>query len=353
MMPSDYPNKRRRGKERVRVTRACDGCKRLFIDLSHLNLQYTDIGLRKKLRCSGTLPCSLCLRSGADCEYNAEYNRGKKTEIPLLEQHEAAALQSPSMTTSRSVTNTSVRALDVQSSQRSLVSVEERSLPATASPIQVQPRSTDREQTSYSLDLDARFGPSGQVLSNPRLPNPHLAALQGEEGAEVVSSRTSPERDQTDLEGHYVGPSSGVSFLLRVQKRIHENVAVFSNGPIFNFGDAPLPKHDPHFLVLPPKEEAKVLVHRYFDFAFPTHRFLHQPTVERWLETFYSDVHGSDDTLSQAIKALLLMVMVQGKQYLPNQDPAVGQSLKRYLSTHYLHNEAVFEKSKKNKLILT
>jgi hypothetical protein len=250
---------------------------------------------------------------------------------------------------SQSVVNNNVRTLDtgLQSSERSVISADERSLPATSSPTQVHRGNAGRDQTSYSIGIDSQVESSAQVISTPRVPNPHLAALQGEEGTEIVSSRTSPERDQTDLEGHYVGPSSGVSFLLRVQKRIHENVAVFSNGPIFNFGDAPLPKLDPHFLVLPPKDEAKALVNRYFDFAFPTHRFLHQATVEGWLETFYSDVHGSDDTLSQAIKALLLMVMVQGKQYLPSQDSAVGQSVKRYLSIQYLHDNAAFEYTQK------
>ncbi|CAG8295090.1 unnamed protein product [Penicillium salamii] len=285
---------------------------------------HTDGEPSKKLRCSGTLPCSLCLRSGADCEYNAEYTRGKKTDIPLLDQREFVSPKSPSAARGQSLPNVNIRALDSGQPllERSVFSTDERSLPASASPIQIQVRNTDHKGASFSLDLD-----STQELSNSRLPNPHLAALQGEEHG-VISSRTSPERDQTDLEGHYVGPSSGVSFLLRVQKRIHENVTVFSNGPIFNFGDAPLPRHDPHFLVLPPKDEAKVLVRRYFDFAFPTHRFLHQSTVEGWLESFYSDVHGPENTMSQAIKALLLMVMAQGKQYLAEQDSIVAQSVK-------------------------
>ncbi|CAG8103624.1 unnamed protein product [Penicillium olsonii] len=285
---------------------------------------HSNAGLRKKLRCSGTLPCSLCLRSGVDCEYNAEYTRGKKTDIPLLDQREFTSPRSPSATKGQSLPNTNTRALNSAqpSLEQSVVSTDDRSLPATASPIHAQTGVADREATSYGMEIA-----STQELYNSRLSNPHLAALQGEETG-AASSRTSPERDQTDLEGHYVGPSSGVSFLLRVQKRIHENVAVFSNGPIFNFGDAALPRHDPHFLVLPPKDEAKVLVHRYFDFAFPTHRFLHQPTVEAWLEAFYSGVHGPEIIMSQAIKALLLMVMAQGKQYIGDQDTLVAQSVK-------------------------
>lgn len=59
-------------------------------------------------------------------------------------------------------------------------------------------------------------------------------------------SRTSPEPTQIDIQGYYVGPSSGVSFLSRVYKRLAETVS-FSNGlSIFNFGDAPLPGGGAH-----------------------------------------------------------------------------------------------------------
>ncbi|KAJ5748267.1 uncharacterized protein N7511_009963 [Penicillium nucicola] len=267
VMSEEYPNKRRRGrgKERVRVTRK--SCAVLEPFLVHYVFGQGQI--------------------------------------------------SPPMTAKSANTASEKLESKPQSSERSSMSTEEIALPTASSPSLSHARVAYHDHAPYNLNHDTRQ------------PNPHLAALQGEEGEEAISSRNSPDANQTDLEGHYVGPSSGVSFLLRVQKRIHENVAVFSNGPIFNFGDAPLPKQDSQFLVLPPKDEAQILVNRYFDFAFPTHRFLHQATIETWLDTFYSDVHGSDDSLSQAVKALLLMVMVQGKQYLPNQGPVVGQSVKR------------------------
>src|SRR3954453_16865767 len=125
---------------------------------------------RKKLRCSGTLPCSLCLRSGANCEYNADYTRGKKTEIPLLEHHGIASLQSPSIT-AKSATNTKSEKLDSkqQSSGRPIMSTKEISLPTAASPSLAHARVADQNHARYSLDHDTRQ------------PNPHLAALQGEE----------------------------------------------------------------------------------------------------------------------------------------------------------------------------
>ncbi|KAE8378035.1 fungal-specific transcription factor domain-containing protein [Aspergillus bertholletiae] len=206
--------KRRCVKERVRVTRACDACK------------------KKKLRCSGTLPCTLCQRSSQSCKYTTSYTRGKLPPIPTLQP-----------------TGNGVAAED---------QIQQRSTP-DAGQIPVSP-GTEVIETQASSRLD------GEASNLP--------------------SRDSPEPHQTDMEGHFVGPSSGVSFLLRIQKRLHESIAFPLNTPIFSFGDAPLPKLDPSFLLLPSKNEAKELVQRYFDFAFPTHRFLHQQQVECWLDEF-------------------------------------------------------------------
>jgi hypothetical protein len=134
----------------------------------------------------------------------------------------------------------------------------------------------------------------------------------------VHSSRNSPEPPQTDLQGHYVGPSSGVSFLLRVQKKLHQKVSFSHNSSIFTFGDAPLPEFDPSFLVLPSKTEAEKLVARYFEFAVATHRFLHRPTVESWLEDFYDGlgVMRQKDGARERT-ALLFMVFAQATEHMP------------------------------------
>ncbi|KAL1899930.1 hypothetical protein Sste5346_002796 [Sporothrix stenoceras] len=181
--------------------------------------------------------------------------------------------------------------------------------------------------------------------------------------APAASSRVSPEPLQTDLQGHYVGPASGVSFLLRVQKRLHDNVSFLqqTSSSIFTFGDAPLqPTAQAHddfdaaggsdmlFLTQP---EANGLLARYFDFAVPTHRFLHRPTVESWLNTFYAtrgrmstnssgsgngNVNGAgngretrEDGRAQA--AVLFMVFAQARDYLPAS--AVGPDMDS--SAHY------------------
>jgi hypothetical protein len=133
-------------------------------------------------------------------------------------------------------------------------------------------------------------------------------------------SRNSPEpaRGQTDQQGHYIGSSSAVSFLLRIQKRLHQDSSLSHDSSIFTFGDAPLPEFDPSFFVLPPKPDAQRLVERYFDYAAPTHRFLHRPTIEGLVEEFY-ETQGDMRTQegAPAKTALLLIVFAQAQAYMP------------------------------------
>lgn len=188
------------------------------------------------------------------------------------------------------------------------------------------------QDTELSAELVSSTGPvvsSYLQQSHYSQASTSSPTLLKKAGSPVTSSRNSPEPDETDMEGHYLGASSGVSFLLRVQKRLHENFRISATETIFNFGDAPLPTCDSHFLVLPPIREAKVLVDRYFDFSFPTHRFLHQKTVETWLQDFYSGVNEMSNVVDRAVKAVILMVLAQGKQYLSENDGLVAESVKR------------------------
>lgn len=137
------------------------------------------------------------------------------------------------------------------------------------------------------------------------------------------SSQNSPEPSQTDLQGHYVGPASGVSFLLRVQKRLHQSISFSNPSSIFTFGDAPLhsPEIDPSLCVMLPKDHAQRLINRYFDFAMPTYRFLHRPTIQEWLEEFYDTLGVMRDPQSAPARiALLFMVFAHARVYMPDDD---------------------------------
>ncbi len=134
------------------------------------------------------------------------------------------------------------------------------------------------------------------------------------------SSRDSPvpQGGQRDQQGHYVGSSSAVSFLIRIQKRLHQNSSLSHDSTIFTFGDAPLPEFDLSIFVPPPKPDAQRLVERYFDYAAPTHRFLHRPTIEELVEEFYEtqgEMRSKEDGKAKA--ALLMVVFAQAQAYMP------------------------------------
>jgi hypothetical protein len=69
---------------------------------------------------------------------------------------------------------------------------------------------------------------------------------------------------------------------------------------------------------MPPKADAQRLVERYFDFAAPTHRFLHRPTIENMLNEFYEtqgDMRIKEDAAGKT--ALLLIIFAQAQAYMP------------------------------------
>ncbi|KAM0332674.1 hypothetical protein ACHAPQ_005690 [Fusarium lateritium] len=151
----------------------------------------------------------------------------------------------------------------------------------------------------------------------------HLLAPGAASSRAVTSVQQSPEPSQEDLQGHYIGPASGVSFLLRVQKRMHEAISFSGPGSIFTFGDAPLrnPDYDPNFCMMLPKEDAQRLVDRYFDFAMPTYRFLHRPTIQEWFAEFYETLGTMRDPNNSAAKvALLFMILAHARVYMPEND---------------------------------
>jgi hypothetical protein len=232
---------------------------------------------RKKTRCTGRCPCNLCLRSGLPCEFTASYTRGR---LPSVIVDESAMSLNPN-------------ARLVLSDQSS-------------------PPEKDSNGTSFQFPRIYPSPGTDQHIFNQ--------TERTENAARDPQSQNSPEpaRGQVDQQGHYIGSSSAVSFLLRIQKRLHQNSSLSHDSSIFTFGDAPLPEFDPSFFVLPPKPDAQRLVERYFDYAAPTHRFLHRPTIESLVEEFYEtqgDMRSRED--APAKTSLLLIVFAQAQAYMP------------------------------------
>ncbi|VUC25726.1 unnamed protein product, partial [Clonostachys rosea] len=180
-----------------------------------------------------------------------------------------------------------------------------------AAPPELSPNSSTRDPTLAETVI--------QIPHSPNNNEPASAQSKGQEGGPLItlqSSRNSPEPSQTDQQGHYVGPASGVSFLLRIRRKLQVPSTGYLSSSIFNFGDRPLPGHDASFVILPPKHAADAMVKRYFDFAATTHRFLHRPTIDSWLEELY-ETNGAmlyQESARSRI-AVLFMVFAHSNNY--------------------------------------
>ncbi|KAE8307280.1 hypothetical protein BDV41DRAFT_582504 [Aspergillus transmontanensis] len=159
-------------------------------------------------------------------------------------------------------------------------------------------------------------------------------------------SRTSPEPAQTDLPGHYVGPSSGISFLSRVQKRLEQSVSFPRSLSVFNFGDTPLPYHhtdsstgdpspsylDPTFCLLLNRDDTTRLVHGFFDFAVPVDRFVHRPTIEQCMDEFYETrgVMRDKDAAPAQIAVIFMIFAIAQEHTSPKLSAVEADTSVRY-----------------------
>ncbi|KAI0811337.1 transcriptional regulatory protein GAL4 [Xylaria sp. FL0064] len=252
-------SRKRKKKNRSELRRAVRACDRCK---------------KRKIRCNGTQPCVVCTTADARCTFDAAYNRGRPPAIPRSSGLEAGC---------SNVTITGGFAL-----------------PALR-------RDGDDEWSRGSAFL-ARSRANG--------PNSNLDPLG-------TSVRSSPEPSCDDTQGQYIGPTSGVAFLLRVQERLHQAISKSQASTIFTFGDAPLQPPDfmPSFCMMLPRNDAQRLLDRYFEFAMPTYRFLHRPQVQNLFNEFYDTLGVMRDIdNAPANTALLFMVFAQARVYMPEQD---------------------------------
>lgn len=226
----------------------------------------------KKTRCTGTLPCVRCTRLCLRCEYNAAYSRGLPPE-----------------------------------------------------PLPAPPSSLVKTAPASRRPLAAR-GATPSPRKPPQSPK-HSSYLQVPKLDPALSPRNSPEPVATDFEGNYLGPASGISFINRAWRRLHQDETSAlpdglpnessRNTSVFMFGDKPYTHQDTGF-ILPPFDKAVELVGIYFDFSMVTYRFLHRGSVEEWLRQIYENNVSSSNLPSGNMvsrTAVILMIFAVATLY--------------------------------------
>jgi hypothetical protein len=115
--------------------------------------------------------------------------------------------------------------------------------------------------------------------------------------ARLGSGRLTPELDAT-IDGQYLGPSSAQSFLGKALQR-HEREAmqnpvtsrdthVETETSTLSFGDVRVRQPDIAKFAWPEYRTATILLERFFEFASPTYRYMHEPSMQDWLERMYN-----------------------------------------------------------------
>lgn len=114
-----------------------------------------------------------------------------------------------------------------------------------------------------------------------------------------------------------------MSFLQRVQKRLGQAASFSSPDDIFTFGDAPFHQTEPDLFscMMIPRDVAQRLIDRYFDFAMPSYRFLHRPTIQAWFVELYETFGVMREPNRAPSKiALVLMVLAHGTVYMSDSE---------------------------------
>ena len=221
------------------------------------------------MRCAGTQPCPRCVHHSLQCLYNKVHRRGKplppEPGIPV-DEFEQGVVRLPSV-------------------------------------VERQPRDTLLGAT-HEDDL---LEPSDSSHDQSRPDN------------------SSQNAESTRLEGDYIGPTSGISFLHRAQKRFQQDYATITSRnseshaskevPVLSFGDGWMQDYSESEFLLPSRADANGLLGRYFEFAMPTYRFVHRPTIEASLERMYDASNAQPKGVSNAKKAIVILIMATAKLY--------------------------------------
>ncbi|RDW81352.1 putative Zn(II)2Cys6 transcription factor [Aspergillus mulundensis] len=245
----------------------------------------------KKKSCTGTIPCGPCVRRKLECTYNTTYRRG----------------------------------------------------------VAVTPPPSDSLQGRQGFSSRPGFNPRPAPSDSP-VPTPQQTA------DETISESTTPygppeQRAPADVADQYWGPTSAHSFLGWAVRDLPATPSnnVVANGretehvpkeSIFHFGDRIAPEVQLADFQWPDREEAEALTRRYFDFACPTYRTLHQPTIEGAIRQLYGESTRYDGHISPesaASHAVLLMVFSTATMFRSNADGRMSDADDRGWRTSELY----------------
>lgn len=177
--------------------------------------------------------------------------------------------------------------------------------------------------------LDCTYDTSyhrGTAVSPPSLSLCPLPDQSSGLEARKTSLQHGQDQNVPEVADQYWGPTSAYSFLGRAVLDLPTSPSNAIPSPrdgsedsstsIFAFGDRAVPEFQSTDFEWPDRETAESLVRRYFEFASPTYRILHQPTVEAILcRRYRRELQNERITMPVACKAILLLVFSMARMF--------------------------------------
>jgi hypothetical protein len=170
------------------------------------------------------------------------------------------------------------------------------------------------------------------------LPSAQCGNVRPIPAASIPTLTESTPVPESVVGGQYRGPASAHSFLDRAVRNFHgaqrtlDSTSEDSHASIFSHGDRHAPQIAESQLQWPSQAAVNWLVQRYFDFASPTYRILHQGTVEEWINLVFGRQEvptppGHTTRLSLAGKAIILMMCAISCSFSAIQDMPLEYTL--------------------------
>ena len=142
-----------------------------------------------------------------------------------------------------------------------------------------------------------RIEPGRDTAQAPLISTHDFPSDVADSATRSVPGRLTPELDEA-IDGQYLGPTSAQSFLDKALRRLdHDPVQTSAprrEGHVeteiltLSFGDAKVQQPDIAKFSWPEHRTATRLLERFFEFASPTYRYFHEPSVLDWLERIYN-----------------------------------------------------------------
>lgn len=142
--------------------------------------------------------------------------------------------------------------------------------------------------------------------------------------------------DEVVPDGHYVGPGSAHTWMkqawsclgrvrqhvFRLQHNYSASIGMRPDGPIFSHGDKALREDHIDSTRLPHLSQSTLdlIITTYFDRGLATFRFLHRPTVTKWLHDL--QIQGDCVNFPPVRSAIVLFLLALGSSYLSEGDKA-------------------------------